>query len=94
MSIGLLSIENRACIYNAFLASNVSYCNTVWHFCSNRSLYKLEKAHKQALRVVLNDCTSSYSDLLNKMERPTLHVTRLRLISRTSMKTQHITTPC
>ena len=28
--------------------------------CSTRSMYKLEKVHKQALRVVLNDYTSSY----------------------------------
>ena len=72
------SIENRTCIYNAFLASNFSYCNTVWHFCSNRSLYELEKVHKQALRVALNDYTSSYSDLLTKMARPTFYITRLK----------------
>ena len=81
-----LSIENRTCIYNAFLASNFSYCNTVWHFCSNRSLYKLEKVHKQALRVVLNDYTSSYSDLLTKMARPTLYVTRLKAIATEAYK--------
>ena len=34
-----LSLENRMSIYNAFLTSNVSYCNIVWHFCSNRSMY-------------------------------------------------------
>ena len=45
-----LTPENRMSIYNAFIASNCNYCNTVWHFCSNQSLYKLEKLHKQALR--------------------------------------------
>ena len=50
-----LTLENRMSIYNTFIASNFNYCNTVWHFCSNRSLYKLEKLHKQALGVVLND---------------------------------------
>ena len=44
-------------------------------------MYKLEKAHKQALRVVLNDYTSSYSDLLNKMTGSTLDATRLETIS-------------
>ena len=38
-----LMLENRLYIYNAFLTSNFSYCNTVWHFCRNQSMYKLEK---------------------------------------------------
>ena len=45
-----LTPENRMSIYNAYMHSNFNYCNTVWHFCSNRSLYELEKLHKQALR--------------------------------------------
>ena len=65
------TLENRMAIYNAFIASNFDYCNTVWHFCSNRSLYKLAKLHKQVLRVVLNDYSSSYfsiyRDLLDKV---------------------------
>ena len=40
-----LTLENRMSIYNAFIAYNFNYWNTVWHFCSNRSLYKLEKLH-------------------------------------------------
>ena len=31
-----MTIENRISIYNAFLAAHFTYCNTVWHFCSNR----------------------------------------------------------
>ena len=45
-----MTIENRISIYNAFLAANFTYCNTVWHFCSNRGMYMLEKVHKKALR--------------------------------------------
>ena len=45
-----------------------------------------KKVHKQALRVVLNDYTSSYSDLLTKMARPTLYVTRLKAIATEAYK--------
>ena len=76
-----LTLENRMSIYNAFIASNFKYCNTVWHFCSNRSLYKLEKIHKQALRVVLNDFSSSYRNLLDRVSKPTLYVSRLKAIA-------------
>ena len=76
-----LTLENRMSIYNAFIASNFNYCNTVWHFCSNRSLYKLEKIHKQALRVVLNDYSSSYRNLLDRVSKPTVYVSRLKAIA-------------
>ena len=76
-----LTMDNRMSIYNAFIASNFNHCNTVWHFCSNRSLYKLEKVHKQALRVVLNDYSSSYRNLLDKVSKPTLYVSRLKAIT-------------
>ena len=81
-----LTLENRLSIYNAFIASNFNYCNTFWHFCSNRSLYKLEKLHKQALRVVLNDYSSSYRDLLDKVSKPTLYVSTLKAIATEAYK--------
>ena len=41
----------------------------------------LEKAHKKALRVVLNDYISSYRDLLDKVSKPTLYVARIKAIA-------------
>ena len=76
-----LTVDNRMSIYNAFIASNFNYCNTDWHFCSNRSLYNLEKVHKQALRVVLNDYSSSYRNILDKVSKPTLYVSRIKAIA-------------
>ena len=76
-----LTLENRLSIYNAFLTSNFSYCYIVWHFRSNRSMYKLENVHKQALGVVLNDYTSSYRVLLDTVSKTTLYVFRLKSIA-------------
>ena len=76
-----LTPENRMSIHNAFIASNFNHCDTVWHFCSYRSLYKLEKLHKQALWLVLNDYSSSYRKLLDKVSKPTLYVSRLKAIA-------------
>ena len=50
-------------------------------FCSNRSTYKIEKVHKNALRVTLNDYTSSYSDMLEVVKRPTLYISRIKNIA-------------
>ncbi len=41
---------------------------------------KLERIQKQALRYVYNNYSSSYEELLNKANRPTLYVQRLRSI--------------
>ena len=43
-------------------------------------------AHKQALRVVLNEYMSSHSDLLNKMAILTLYVTRMKVIASEAYK--------
>ena len=61
-----LTLENRLFIYHGVLPSNIHYCNVVWYMCNNRSMHKLEKGHKQALRVVRNDFTSSCRVLLDK----------------------------
>ena len=66
--------ECRVNIYQAFISSNFNYCDIVWHFCSNRIIYKIEKVHKNALRVTLNYYTSSYSDMPEIVKRPTLYM--------------------
>ena len=33
-NVKYLILENRMSIYNAFVASNFNYCNTVWHFAA------------------------------------------------------------
>ena len=68
------SRTNVALTYQAFISSNCSSCDIVWHFCSNCSTYEIEKVHKNALRVTLYDYTSSYSDMLAVVKVLTLYV--------------------
>ena len=94
-----LTLQNRMSIYNALLTSNFSYCNIVWHFCSNRSMYKLEKVHKQALRVVLNDYISSYRVLLDTVSNqhsmyPDWNLLLLKPINVMLMKIPNISMSC
>ena len=73
--------ECRLNIYQAFISSNFNYCDIVWHFCSNRSTYRIEKVHKNALRGTLNDYTSSYSDMLEVVKTPTLYISGIENIA-------------
>ena len=76
-----IDLRGRTDIYNAFIASNFRYCDIIWHFCSHKSTYAIEKLNKRALRVILNDFTSSYSVLLEKMESATLFTQRIKSIA-------------
>ena len=76
-----LSKDCKVKLYNAFILSNFLYCSIVWHFCSSHCTYKMDKIQKRALRVVLNDYESSYKDLLQEVNRPTLYVSRMKTIA-------------
>ena len=76
-----LDISSKLNLYNAFVVSNFSFCSIVWNFCTKHSIFKIEKVNKRALRAVFNDYTSSYSDLLKKVNRPCMYVLRMRKIA-------------
>ena len=76
-----LSQECLINMYHAFIRSNFSYCSSVWHFCSKESTLKLEKIHKRALQVVLNNYSAGYNDMLESIKSPSLYVTRLQSIA-------------
>ena len=59
--------------YKAFILPHFYYCSSVWHFCGTRNSEKLETVNKCILRFILNDCTSHYTTLLNKVEMNSLY---------------------
>ena len=67
-------------LFYAFVISNFSYCATVWHFCSKSSTIKMEKMQKAALRVVFNDYTADYSQLLSMSKRSPMLIVRRRAL--------------
>ena len=52
----------------------------MWHFSSAKALQKIEKIQERALRFLYDDHRASYSELLSKSERCTMHVSRLRVL--------------
>ena len=38
----------------------------MWHFCGKTNNQKLEKIQERALRILYNDYTSTYNELLDK----------------------------
>ena len=49
-----------------------------WHFCSKKNALTIEKINRKALRIVVNDYTLSYADLLSTTKQCPLYVSHLK----------------
>ena len=74
----MIDEECRLNVFNAFILSNFLYCPLVWHFCSKADSRKMENIQERALRFVYNDMENDYPTLLEKSDRTTLYISRLR----------------
>ena len=89
-----IGFSEREILVQSFVYSNFNYCPLVWYFSSAKSLQKIEKIQERALRFLYNDHRSSYSELLEKSERCTMHVSRLRVLCIEIFKTlKHLNPP-
>ena len=88
-----MDFKEKEILLNSFVYSNFNYCPLVWHFCSSKSLTKIEKIQGRALRLLHNDFTSDYSELLNRSGKPSMEVTRLRTLALEIFKTLNILNP-
>ena len=90
-----LNPNSRRAIHHSFIASNLSYCPLVWHFCGKTNNAKLEKIQERSLRILCNDYTLSYEDLLWNTGLSTLLLNRLKCMILKSFKsTRHLNAEC
>ena len=77
-----LGFEERKVPVNTFVKvfSNFNYCSLGWNFSSAQSLNKIENLQKRAVRFLLNDCGSTYEDLLEKSGYPNMNLKRQRTL--------------
>ena len=66
-----MGLKGKEVLPNSFVYSNL-------HFCSCKSLYKVKKKYKiRHLRLLHNDFTSDYAELLKKSGKSTMEIKRL-----------------
>ena len=75
-----MGFKEKEVLLNSSVYSNFNYCPLVWHFCSSKSLYKIEKIQERALRLLHNDFHSDYAKLLKKLGKATMEIKRLRCL--------------
>lgn len=72
-----LDKESRMAVYNAFIISNMLYCQLVWMHCGMANIKKLEKVNERALKFVNRDNKSDYEVQLIKADKNRLLTNRV-----------------
>ena len=71
--VKILAFYKRRLILKAFIESQFSYCPLVWMFCSIQMNRKINHIHERALRLVYNDYTVSFEELLRNDKSISIH---------------------
>ena len=71
--VSFLTIENRRLLMKALIESQFNYCPLVWMFHSRNLHNKVNKIHERSLRIVYNDDTSLFEQLLSKDNSVSIH---------------------
>ena len=74
----LLDFRKARLLYNAFIVSSLSYCPLIWMFCGKTSNREINRIHKRALRILLNDYEASFEELLRRNNEQTVHTKNLQ----------------
>ena len=79
--VRILPFHKRLLIMKTFIESQFSYCPLVWMFCSCTMNTKINHLHARALRLVYDDYTSTYEELLCKDKSMCFHHKNIHLVA-------------
>lgn len=68
----LIPMKSKLILFKSAILPFLTYCHLVWHFCKASDTRKLERLQERGLRAVFKDNNSSYEQLLEKSDLPTL----------------------
>ena len=71
--VKLLPFNRSRELMKTFVESQFSYCPLVWMFCSRKMNRKINHIHERALRLVYNDYSSTFEELLRKDKTVCIH---------------------
>ncbi len=75
-----LNLQKAKLLSQSFIASTSKYCPLIWLFCGKTSNNNIDRVHKRALRVLLDDHESTFEVLLAKNNETTIHIQNLRVL--------------
>ena len=76
-----MDLSKRKCLMKAFVTSQFNYCPLIWMFHSRELNYCINRIHERALRLVYQDNSLSFAELLEKDNSVTIHLRNLQLLA-------------
>ena len=76
-----MNIQKRRTIMKSFVTSHFSYCPSIWMFHSRRLNNKINSVHERALRMIYQDTTSTFQELLNKDNSVSMYHRNLQVLA-------------
>ena len=71
--VRFLPFYKKRVLMKAFIMSQFSYCPLKWMFCSRKMNKKINYIHESVLRLVYNDYTNTFEDLLVNDKSVSVH---------------------
>ncbi len=87
------SFQKRRMLLKTFIESQFSYCPLVWMFHGRVINSRINRLHERALRLVYEDPTSSFEELLNKDMSCTIHQRNIQTLALEIFKTKNNLNP-
>ena len=77
--IKCMSTNKAQLLMRSFIMSQFSYCPLIW-MCHSRKINQINKLHERALRLVYNDKSSSFRELLERHNSVTIHERNIQVL--------------
>ena len=84
-----LNLDKRRILIKAFFESQFKYCPLAWMFCSRKINNKINSLHKRALRLIYEDTTSTFEELLEQDGSFSVHHTNIQTLAIEMYKVYH-----
>ena len=80
--MNIVPLEQKKLLMNTFIEHQFSYCPLVWMFCWTREHNdKINHIQERGLRLVYNDYTSSFKELLRRNGSVSIHHHNIQLVA-------------
>ena len=68
-----MDVSKRKCLMKVFVTSQLNYCPLIWIFHCRELNNRINRIHEQALKLVYQDNSLSFAEVLEKDNSVTVH---------------------
>ena len=89
----MLDYKQTLVLVNCYILSYFYYCPIIWMFCHKKEYKLIQRTHKRALRILLNDFEADYPTLLKLSNSVSIHVKHLQALMVEIFKSKNSLSP-